>query len=153
MKLLHQLDRYSQKISGVIPEWLIPLALRVSIFLIFWLSAQTKITGGTVLGQHLFFWNVTETTFYLFEYDYELPLIPPTIAAYMATFGEFFLALGVLLGFLTRFSALGLLIMTAVIQFFVYPNLWQEHLLWAGILLFLLRNGAGSVSLDQLLKR
>ena len=59
---------------------------------------------------------------------------PYKMAAYLATFSEYFLSLAVVLGFATRLSALGLLIMTAVIQVFVYPESWSVHILWAAIL-------------------
>jgi putative oxidoreductase len=41
--------------------------------------------------------------------------------------------------------------MTAVIQFFVYPDAWPTHLSWAGLLLLIAARGAGPVSLDRLL--
>jgi putative oxidoreductase len=41
--------------------------------------------------------------------------------------------------------------MLAVIQTFVYPNAWSDHLTWGSILLFLLTRGAGTLSLDRLL--
>lgn len=52
-------------------------------------------------------------------------------------------------GFRTRLP-LPLLGMLAVIQTFVYPNAWSDHLTWGSILLFLTR-GAGVLSLDRLL--
>jgi putative oxidoreductase len=55
------------------------------------------------------------------------------------------------LGLATRFSALGLLAMTAVIQVFVYPAAWPTHLTWAVGLLYLAGRGGGALSLDRLL--
>jgi putative oxidoreductase len=46
-----------------------------------------------------------------------------------------------------------LLGMIAVIQVFVYPNAWTEHLVWGSILVFLLTRGPGALSLDFLLGR
>ena len=57
------------------------------------------------------------------------------------------------LGFATRLSALGLLIMTAVIQVFVYPESWSVHILWAAILVYLIKHGGGKISLDHLLNK
>jgi putative oxidoreductase len=54
-------------------------------------------------------------------------------------------------GLATRLAALPLLGMIAVIQTFVYPNAYAEHLTWASILLFLLTRGAGPWSLDRAL--
>ena len=151
MNLIKIADTYSNKIGSLVPQWFILLSLRTSIFLIFWLSVQTKITGGTIFGQHLFFWNLTDNTFLLFEYEYDVPFLPATIAAYLATIGEFFLSLGIIFGLFTRFSALGLILMTVVIQY-AYPN-WQTHLLWLGMLLVLLKYGGGLISLDKALVR
>ena len=53
------------------------------------------------------------------------------------------------LGLATRVATLPLLGMIAVIQTFVYPNAYSEHLTWASILLFLLTRGAGRWSLDR----
>jgi len=151
MDIPGNLNKLFTKISRLIPDWVVDFGLRVSIFLVFWQSVQTKIVGGTFFGQHTHFWNVTDNTKLLFEYEYALPLIPYDIAAYVATIAEFFLALTMLLGFLSRASAFGLLCMTAVIQFFVYPHLWQEHLVWAMMLLCLLKKGPGMLSLDRML--
>ncbi len=153
MRTLAATDNYAKKIGNIIPEWLIALTARAAIFFVFWNSVQTKIDGLTVAGYHLAFWNVTDSTVMLFEYEYALPLLPPALAAYLATFGEFFLSLGVLFGIMTRLSAVGLLIMTAVIQIFVYPDAWGVHILWATALFYLARNGADKISLDYLLKQ
>lgn len=154
MLFLRKVDGLAKNIGSLCPEWLVSLTIRASVFLIFWKAAQSKIEGMTFMGQHFAFWNVTDSTVMLFEYEYAIPLIPPEIAAYMATFGEFFLSIGILLGVMTRISALGLLIMTAVIQFLVYfPfEYWQTHLLWAGLLLYLLKNGPGDIALDKIIR-
>ncbi len=137
---------------AMIPEWLVTLAMRLVLFKVFWTAVQTKIVGWTIAGQHFAFWNVTESTFLLFDFEYGIPLLPSELAAYLGTFGEFFLALMILFGFMTRFAALGLMAMTLVIQFFVYPEAWWTCLLyWALILLYLIRNGGGLISLDHLL--
>jgi putative oxidoreductase len=57
------------------------------------------------------------------------------------------------LGLLTRFAALVLLGMTAIIEIFVYPQAWPTHIQWAAMLLVLLCRGAGTFSLDHLLQR
>jgi putative oxidoreductase len=56
----------------------------------------------------------------------------------------------VLLGLGTRFAALGLLVMTAVIQFLVYPGAYPTHGVWAAVLLWLMARGPGRLSLDYL---
>lgn len=133
-----------------LPQELLALVARFSIATVFWKSAQTKISGGEFLGQKWQFYNVSDSTFSLFEYEYELPVIPYDIAAYMATYAEFFLALTIAFGLFTRFSALALVGMTAVIQFLVYPDAWPVHILWLMPLLYLLKHGGGQLSLDKL---
>jgi len=41
----------------------------------------------------------------------------------------------------------------AVIQIFVYPNAWAEHMTWAALLLIVLTRGPGPISLDHVLTR
>jgi len=53
----------------------------------------------------------------------------------------------------TRLATLPLLGMVAVIEIFVYPQAWTEHLLWASILVFLLTRGPGPFSLDYLIEQ
>ncbi|SFF69356.1 putative oxidoreductase [Duganella sp. CF458] len=120
------------------------LAARLGIAAIFFLSGRTKVEG---------WFTLKDSTIDLFRYEYMLPLIPPEIAAPMATFAEHALPLLLVAGLFTRFAALGLLAMTAVIEIFVYPQAWPTHLSWAALLLPLIAQGGGKLSLDQLLKR
>ncbi|SMF44243.1 putative oxidoreductase [Alteromonadaceae bacterium Bs31] len=149
MKIFRTVENLSKSIGDFIPEFALNLAARLSVFMIFWLSAQTKLGGESLWGQKWMFWNVAENTFMLFEYEYALPLIPANIAAYMATLAEFWLAIFVLLGLFTRTSALMLIIITLVIQIFVYPGSWAQHLLWLVPLVYLLKEGGGQLSLDR----
>ena len=143
------------KIYGIFskfPEDILALVARFAIGLVFWRSAQTKIDGGTILGQKWQFWNIGDSTFMLFEYEYDIPFISSDISAYMATYGEFLLGLAIMLGLLTRLSALGLLGMTLVIQTFVYPDAWPTHLMWVVPLLYLIKHGGGRVSVDNFIR-
>ena len=151
-KVCHLACRFDQLLSKV-PLFLMALAARIAVAHVFWKSAQTRISGGEFMGQKWQFYNLNETAFFLFEHEFALPLIPSDVAAYMGTVGEFFLAIFLVLGIATRFSALALLGMTAVMQFWVYPHAWGPHLLWAASLLYLMRYGAGAVSIDAILSR
>lgn len=147
-KLLSPIDKNLSRI----PEWVVNIAMRLVIFKVFWFAVQTKIAGWTIAGQHFAFWSVTDNTFLLFDFEYGIPLIPTELATYMGTFGEFFLSLMILFGILTRLAALGLMVMTLVIQLFVYPDAWWTvHVYWVLPLLYLMKNGGGSLSLDRLL--
>jgi putative oxidoreductase len=81
--------------------------------------------------------------------EYRVPVLPPDVAAVLATAAELGGAVLIFLGLFTRFAALALLGVVAVIQLFVFPGHWAEHLLWASLLLLLLARGAGVLSLDH----
>ena len=129
--------------DAIIPEWLIALVCRFGIAGVFFLSARTKVEGLITLKPE---------TFTLFTYEYHVPLLPPDIAAYLATYAEHLFSILLVLGLLTRVSAAGLIGMTLVIQLFVYPDAWPTHLSWAGPMLYLLARGGGALSLDRALK-
>src|SRR5919106_1793971 len=87
----------------------------------------------------------------LFEDEYKVPLLDPTLAARMAMFNELTFPVLLFVGLATRVATLPLLGMIAVIQTFVYPNAWPDHLFWASTLVFLLTRGPGTLSLDHLI--
>jgi len=151
MKPLKSLDKLAKSLGDLVPEFFVNLAARISIFMIFWTSVQLKLEGDSLFGQKWAFWELSPSTFMLFEHEYALPLLPVEFAAYLATLAEFFVSILLLIGMLTRFSALALILMTLVIQIFVYPDLWATHLLWLAPLLYLLKKGGGEVSIDRLL--
>jgi putative oxidoreductase len=92
-----------------------------------------------------------ESTLQLFRDEYAVPLLPPETAAAMSAGLEVGCSVLLLLGLCTRLAALPLLGMILVIQLFVYPQAWSEHLVWGSILLFLLARGGGALALDRLL--
>jgi len=122
-----------------VPYSVLALPLRFAVATVFWNSAQTKLAN----------WD---TTLSLFEDEYKLPLLPPDIAAHIATALEVSTPILLVLGLLTRPAALALLGMTAVIEIFIYPQAWPTHIQWAAMLLVLLCRGAGSISVDQLIR-
>lgn len=113
---------------------------RVAIATIFFLSGRTKVEG---------LFTIKDSTYELFRSEYALPLIPPELAAQMAATAEHVFPLLLVLGLCTRGAALGLLVMTAVIEFFVYPDAWPTHLGWTALLLPLVAKGGGAWSLDR----
>lgn len=134
--------RRATALAGQIPADILALMARLFPAVVFWMSARTKVEGLTI----------RESTYVLFEQVYALPLIPPGPAAVLATLAEHVLPVLLVLGLLARLSALGLLIMTAVIQIFVFPGAWVTHGLWAVALLVTLTHGPGRLSLDHLLR-
>lgn len=131
------------RMALLIPQSLLALAARLAVAYTFWSSGRTKVTGLL---------EVTDTTKYLFKEEYNVPLIPPDIAAYMAAYAEHIFPILLLLGLFTRFAALSLLLMTLVIQLFVYPDAWNVHMWWAIAMLYLIKMGGGTLSLDRLLR-
>ena len=90
-----------------------------------------------------------ELTVQLFRDEYKVPLFPAEVAATLAMVFEIGCSALLIMGLATRGATVPLLGMLAVIQLFVYPNAWSEHLAWGSILLFLLTRGGGTFSLDR----
>ena len=122
----------------LLPLSLIQLLFRLAIAAVF-------LKGGLAKTAN---WMLTVQ---LFADEYQVPLLPPEIAAMMSVTFEFGCSILLVLGLATRLATLPLLGMLAVIQTFVYPNAWSDHLTWGSILLFLLTRGGGALSLDRLL--
>ncbi|HPU50975.1 MAG TPA: DoxX family membrane protein [Burkholderiaceae bacterium] len=117
-------------------------AARLAMAAVFWLSGRTKVDGWI---------SVSDNAVTLFAEEYKLPFVAPELAAHAAAYAEHLLPVLLVLGLFTRFSALALLGMTAVIQVLVYPQAWPTHLTWAVPLMYLAWRGAGPVSLDRAL--
>jgi len=109
--------------------------------------------GAVFLNAGLMKYRSFEFTVLLFRDEYKVPLLDPALAARMATFNELTFSTLLIVGLGTRLATLPFLGMIAVIQTFVYPQAWIEHLTWASILLFLLVRGPGAVSLDHVIRR
>ncbi|WQD84693.1 DoxX family protein [Cupriavidus oxalaticus] len=120
-----------------VPHTVLALPLRLAVATVFWNSAMAKLAN----------WN---SALELFREDYQVPLVPPEPAAYLAVSIELAAPVLLMLGLATRLVALVLLGMTAVIEIFVYPLAWPTHIQWAAMLLVLLCRGAGNWSLDHL---
>ena len=138
-------DLLARIATKLLPADLLLLVQRLGIAGVFFMSGRTKIAEGTWL-------TIDDSAFELFRTDYHLPLIPPVPAAYAATTAEHLFPILLTLGLFTRVSAGGLLVMTTVIEIFVYPDAWPTHLSWAGLLLPLIALGGGRLSLDRLFK-
>jgi putative oxidoreductase len=132
LRVIGMLDR--------VPHWLLALPLRAAVAVVFWNSAMAKLAN----------WD---TTLALFADEYQVPLLPPELAANMALSIELTTPILLLLGLLTRAAALVLLGMTTVIELFVYPLAWPTHIQWAAMLLILLCRGPGELSVDHLIRR
>lgn len=129
-----------------IPHAIIAIVGRLAVGLVFWNSGRTKVQD----------WNiflVNDSTLFLFKEEYKLPIVPPELASLGAQVAEHVFPVLLIIGLATRFSALALLIMTLVIQIFVYPNAYVVHGTWAAVLLMLIKYGPGPLSVDHILSR
>jgi putative oxidoreductase len=141
---------YNRIVASLSATWIDAIMLlfvRISLAGIFWRSGRTKVDEGSWL-------SVSDTALFLFEEEYKGVPLPPEFAAYMATYAEHLFPVLLVAGLFTRLSALALLVMTMVIQIFVYPEAWWSvHMIWVALALVLIVRGGGSLSVDQLVTR
>ena len=119
------------------------LVIRVWVAKAFFLSGLTKIQS----------WD---STLALFENEYQVPLLPPDLAAYMGTFTELFFPVLLVLGLGTRFAA-GVLFVFNIIAVISYPDLGEvglkDHQYWGLLLLLPLLHGPGKIAIDHFIRR
>jgi putative oxidoreductase len=115
------------------------LAARLYVAQVFFASGLTKIRN----------W---ETTLALFEDEYQVPLLPPDVAALLGTAGELVLPVLLALGLAGRFAAAGLFVVNAVAVISladIAPAALQQHVFWGSLLVALMLWGPGRWSLDR----
>lgn len=139
-------DRAVGLVANVIGEAFTLLLARVALAGIFWRSYKTKVEEGTWL-------QINDTQYFLFEDQFSGLPIPTDLAVPMATYAEFLFPILLVLGLATRFSAVALLIMTLVIQIFVFPT--SDHFFgWAmvpiALAAVLIARGSGMLSADAI---
>jgi putative oxidoreductase len=145
MKLFKRIARFYYSASHL-PEYLAPLmdlGLRLYLANVFFKSGWTKIQS----------WD---STLYLFNDVYHVPLLPPEVAAYMAAGAELGLSVLLVLGLLGRFAASGLFILN-IVAVISYADLSEaglnQHLSWGILLGVLLILSRGQWSMDALLEK
>lgn len=133
-------DKIANRLLPVM-EWfsfLPVLGMRLWIAKVFWDSGNVKLAD----------W---EGTVALFADEYKVPVISPEIAAYMGTAVELTAPILIALGIASRFGAVALLVMTAVIEF-TYMS-FPIHQVWALMLFLILLQGPGKASVDYFVRR
>jgi len=136
---------------GRFPKSVALLVLRLAVALPFWKSGLTKWEG---------WFQVSDGTKFLFQEEFRLHILGrqypypfPELAAHASAIGEIVLPILLVIGLGTRFAALGILLMTALIQLTV-PDGWANfHLPWAAMALAVLTYGPGRLSVDHWLGR
>ncbi len=114
------------------------LALRLMIAMVFLKSGLVKFSN-------------LDSTILLFQYEYQVPFLPPVLAAYSATFFEIACAIALILGLFTRLACLPLIVMTLVIQLTVLQH--EMHFYWLAVLATIFTFGAGAISADKLIAK
>lgn len=134
------------RVTGLLEDWLTPLfdlALRLYVAEVFFRAGWLKIAN----------WSGTLD---LFRYVYQVPVLPPELAAVMGTAGELGLPVLLVLGLGGRFAAAGLSVVNAMAAI-SFPDIsdlgLQDHVLWGALLLVSLFHGPGRWSVDAWLKR
>jgi len=146
-RILATYDRVTKALAGRVGEGIALLFLRVVFAGIFWRSGRTKVEDGSWI-------TISDNAKFLFSEEYAGVPLPPEFAAVAATSAEHLFPILLVIGLATRFSALALLIMTLVIQIFVYPDAWWPvHSLWVAMALVLIARGGGLFSVDRWLAR
>lgn len=157
---------FFSRLTAIFGGTLLPLLARLTLAGVFWRSLLTKVETFGVFKYTEYIndfaiershvklpvlpLELKAATLQQFAGDFALPLIPASVAAWMATLGEFVLPILLLLGLFTRFAAFGLIIMTLVIQVFVFPEAWWgSHALWFVIAGYIAVKGPGRLSLDH----
>ncbi|MCA1197003.1 DoxX family protein [Sphingomonas sp. R647] len=138
-------DRVVTLLASRTAESVALLMVRVALAGMFWRAGRSKLVEGS-------WFEISDATRYLFEYEYAAVPLPPDIAAPLATAGEHLFPALLLIGLATRLSATALFGMTLVIQFFVYPEAWwTTHILWVALAMILIVRGGGALSLDAVI--
>jgi putative oxidoreductase len=150
MALSQLITKAENVVARLVPNSLASLALRVALAVPFYRSGLTKWDS---------FGQISESAVFLFEEEFKLHIFGkvidypmPTLAAYGSGIGEIVLPIMLVLGLGTRFAALGILLMTAIIQLTV-PDGWPLHLTWAAMAAGIIALGAGKFSVDQFIGR
>ena len=125
---------------GRFPVSILQLGMRVGVGMVFFNAGILK-------------YKSFEFAIKLFEEEYKVPVLAPAVAARIAMINELTTSSLLFLGLATRLATLPLLGMISVIQIFVYPNAWPDHVLWGSALIFLLTRGPGKLSVDYLIEQ
>ena len=135
-------------------EWLDAMRVWLARFPLSIIQLAGRIgVGATFFKAGLLKYQSWEFTVRLFQEEYRVPLLDPGVAARIAMVQELTIPILLFLGLATRIATLPLLGVIAVIQTFVYPNAYNEHLVWGAILVLLLTRGPGVFSVDYLIGR
>ncbi len=145
MEKINKISQFFATINGVVTP-IGHLVVRVWLANIFFSAGLVKIQT----------WLSTVT---LFTYEYHVPLLPPELAAVLATGIELIWPVLLVLGLGGRLMYFVLFVynLMAVVS---YPFLWtavgfaglQQHINWGLLIMMLIFYGSGKLSIDYLLQ-
>ena len=142
-----QMITRADRLLASIPSALPLLLLRVALAIPFWRSGLTKWDGFLSLSSGARYLFTEEFRLHIFGQAFAYPA--PLTMAFLAGLGEVILPVLLVLGLGTRFAALGILAMTAVVQLTVPDGLVNFHLPWFAMALALVVYGGGTLSTDR----
>ena len=143
-------ERVNAIVRAIAQPSLTQFVLRFGLAVPFWRSGVNKWDGFLQLNDVAILLFSTEFQLHLPGGPYPFPA--PAVAAFAAGSAEILLPILLVLGLATRLAALGLLVMTLVVQLTV-PSGWPIHVTWAAMALGIMAWGPGRVSLDRLIER
>lgn len=142
-------DKASQLVQRVAVPSLVQLVMRVALAVPFWKSGILKWTGFLQLSDTVVTLFTDEFMLHLPGGPYHYPM--PAVMAFLSGCGEITFPVLLVLGFATRFAALGLLFMTLIVELTV-PDGWPIHITWAAMALGIMAWGPGRISIDYLVR-
>ncbi len=125
---------------GRFPLSILQLGMRIGVGMVFFNAGLLK-------------YRSFEFAIKLFEDEYKVPVLAPAVAARIAMINELTTSTLLFLGLATRLATPPLLGMMSVIQIFVYPSAWPDHVLWGSVRIFNRTRAPGPLSFDYLIKR
>ena len=147
--IIRLFERMNSIVRAIAQPSLTQLVLRFGLAVPFWRSGILKWDS---------FLQLNDTAILLFSSEFQLhlpggpyPFPAPAVTAFAAGSAEILLPILLVLGLATRAAALGLLMMTLIVQLTV-PDGWPLHLTWAAMALGVMAWGPGRMSLDHLIK-
>jgi putative oxidoreductase len=144
-----RLYRRTDDLIAAIPASLALLVLRVALAVPFFRSGLTKWDGFLSVSPGTRFLFANEFKLHIFGQAYAYPF--PLLMAWAASISEIVLPILLVIGLFTRFAALGLFVMTIIIQLTVPAGWANFHLPWAAMALALMVYGGGMLSTDRIL--
>ena len=142
-------DKASHLVQRVAAPSLVQLVMRFALAVPFWKSGILKWTGFLQLSDTAVTLFTDELMLHLPGGPYHYPA--PAVMAFLSGCGEITFPVLLVLGFATRFAALGLLFMTLIVELTV-PDGWPIHITWAAMALGIMAWGPGRVSIDYLVR-